>query len=37
MRRVTLHNTVAIEGLIADAGYTATAAPSDAGGAEESV
>jgi hypothetical protein len=26
-----------IEGLIADAGYTATAAPSDVGGAEERV
>jgi len=27
----------ALEGLIADAGYTATAAPSDVGGAEEPV
>lgn len=36
MRRFILH-IVPIEGLIADAGYTATATPSDVGGVEEAV
>ena len=36
MRRFILHITP-IEGLIVDAGYTATATPSDVGGAEEPV